>query len=113
MKLRDTAVRLRAPVTAGYGGQTQQPDWANAVEKTLKVAVQPISSEEETDQRQTTITRWRMFVGPDDDILATDRFRWAGRVLEVDGDVGQWRRGRGLHHLEVVLKAVSDDQVPA
>lgn len=112
MKLRDTAVRLRAELADGYGGQDSY-DWDAAARTTLRVAVQPVGTAEYDDQRQTTVTRWNLFAGPDEDILATDRFEWAGRTLEVDGDVEEWRRGTRVKYLKAVLKLTSDNQVPA
>lgn len=109
-RLRDTAVRLRAPlVGGGYGGQKVR-NWAAAEPgTTIPVSVQPDRSVEYTDQQQTTETRWKLFAGPAEDILATDRFRWAGADgdLEVDGDVEEWRRGTESQYQLARLKLVT------
>jgi hypothetical protein len=70
--------------------------------------VQPDRTVELGDQRQTVITHWRLFAGPGEDILATDRFEWSGKVLEVEGDVELWKRLGSPHHQEAVLRGVSD-----
>lgn len=110
MRLRDTAVRRRAPLVGGYGGQKTR-DWAHAAETPIRVQIQPDTSVEYTDQQQLTVTRWLMWAGPSESIETTDRFEWSGRTLEVDGEVREWRRGSTVHHLEVVLKEFSEGEV--
>lgn len=113
----DACEVLNADLIDGYGGQETR-DWNNATATTIPCNVQPDSGEEDTDRRETTITRWRLFCGPTAPLSAFSRVRWAGALepdgstpsdLEVDGDVEVHSlRGR-RHHLEARLKRVSDD----
>lgn len=106
MNLRDTVIRRRALQTATGYGNTRR-DWANATIQPYPAEVQPFpgassSSEDVVDQNRTT-TRWRIFLGPDADLAATDRIEWDGLTYEVDGDVERWKRRGRLHHLEAIL----------
>ncbi|MEU4967778.1 hypothetical protein [Streptomyces smyrnaeus] len=105
-------VRVRAPeVTDRYGNK--QRDWANAVRTALVgVNVQPAGSPPQSDEdsidRQTTVTGWRLYTPPgmDLDLLETDRVEYDGITLEVDGKVGCWRIGGKVHHVEAMLREV-------
>lgn len=108
----DIPVRVRAPLVADrYGNQRR--DWTNATRVPLRgVNVQPggspPQSAEETVDRQTTITGWRLYSPPgrDLDLLETDRIEYGGMVLEVDGKVGRWRLGGTVHHVEAEMREV-------
>ena len=110
-----TLVRVRAPLVSDRYGN-QKPDWADAARvSVLGVNIQPAAarvpaSEEQTVDRQTTVTRWLLQTAPgvDLDLLETDRIEWDGMVLEVDGKVGRWPDpfGPGAHHVEAELKEV-------
>lgn len=58
------------------------------------------------------VTGWRIYsrAGVDLDIEPTDRIEWAGRSLEVLGEVSRWphpiRPGR-VHHVEVDVQRIS------
>ncbi|MEV1321960.1 hypothetical protein AB0J14_38430 [Micromonospora arborensis] len=106
MRLRDQIVRVRAPLIGGsYGNQDR--DWGNAQPGVEYPAdVQPVSSTEDVVNQQQTVTRWRLFLGPDADLLATDRVVWDGATYEVDGDVERWKRRGRLRHLQAVLMRV-------
>jgi len=106
-------VIVRAPVVRDrYGSESR--DWAAAARTEVSgVNVQPASapaqSTEHTDDRQTTVTGWRLYTprGMDLDLLETDRVEHDGMTLEVDGKVGRWPRpGGGVHHVEAELKEV-------
>jgi hypothetical protein len=43
----------------------------------------------------------------DADILPTDRIEVYGMTLEVDGEIGRYRTGGRVHHVEVRLKKVT------
>lgn len=106
MILSDAVVRQRAPLIAGpYGNQ--QRDWPNATSVTYTAELQPVSSTEDIVNQQQTVTRWRLFLGPDADLQATDRVVWDGDTYEVDGDVERWKRWGVLHHVEAVLMRVN------
>lgn len=110
-----SVTRLRAPLVSDGYGETR--NWAAATETALEqVEVQPITQAELISAgRDASIRRWRFFTrrGVDVDLVYTDRIRWtdlAGDVLdlEVEGDVARWPMpgGRGVHHVEAVLKKV-------
>lgn len=110
MLLHDEVVRRRAPlVTAGYGNL--KPDWPNATSVTLPAAVQPQGGDEDVVDQDRTVTRWRLFLHADADLLPTDRIEWddgAGvKTYEVDGDVEAWKRRGRAHHLEAALIRVA------
>ncbi|SRR6266568_4413149 len=100
---------LRAPlVTNRYGAQIR--DWPNATQTTVPgVSIQPVSATEDAQGRELRITGYRLFTarGRNIDLLATDRVRWAGLVLQVDGEVARWPApGGGVHHVEAVLRLI-------
>jgi hypothetical protein len=107
----DAATVLRAPyVTDKYGNTTTQRDWANAVRSPLNgVSFQPDASTEATGDRGSVVTGYRLITrrGMDADILPTDRIEVYGMTLEVDGEIGRYRTGGRIHHVEVRLKKVS------
>lgn len=106
-------VRVRAPLVADRYGNKKR-DWAAAERLTLAgVNVQPAGSppvsDEDTVDRQTTVTGWRLYSSPgrDVDLLETDRLEYDGMTFEVDGKVGRWRIGTRVHHVEADLKEIS------
>lgn len=112
MYVQDIVI-VRAPVIRDrYGSESR--DWSAATRTEVSgVNVQPASapaqSTEHTDDRQTTVTGWRLYTprGMDLDLLETDRVEHGGMTLEVDGKVGRWPRpGGGVHHVEAELKEV-------
>lgn len=106
MKFPHTVTRLRAEVVVGYGGQ-QVRDWGDAARVAMPANVQPETQSELTENRQTTVTGWSLFLPPGSSLLATDRVLHDGMTLEVDGDVEDWTRGdRG--HIKARLVKVSD-----
>lgn len=109
-----TIVRVRAPlVTDRY--QNKKRDWDNADRDPVEdVNVQPagvpVRSEEDTLDRQTTVTAWHLQTreGVDLDLRETDRVEVDGMTLEVDGKVGRWPDPftGAVHHIEARLKEV-------
>ena len=68
--------------------------------------VEPVSPveikfREYTINREAIVTRWQLFAVAETDIVASDRFRSAGVIYEVDGDVQVWS-----DHVEALLKRV-------
>lgn len=109
-----TVVRVRAPMVRDRYGNEQR-DWASADRLTVtRVNIQPAGtpprSDEDTQDRQTTVTAWTLQTaeGADVDLLETDRVEYDGMTLEVDGKVGRWPDpfGPGVHHVEARLKEV-------
>lgn len=110
----DSVVRLRAEyVVDKYGNESSDRDWGAAARTPISgVALQPdgtLNSLEGVGDRAPITTGWRMFSrrGVDLDVLATDRFEFDGMTLEVDGEVGRWRRAGTVHHVELRLKRVT------
>lgn len=107
----DTVVILRAPfVVDKYGNTTTQRDWPNATRTTVKgVSVQPDGSAEETGDRTSVVTGWRLITnkGRDFPALPGDRIEFDGMKLAVDGEVGRYRMGKRIHHVEARLKRVT------
>lgn len=105
-------VRLRAAETVDRYGNRKR-DWPNAARMPVSgVNVQPAGSPpqsaEDTLDRQTTVTGWRLYTPPgmDLDLLETDRVEYEGMVLEVEGKVGRWRISGRVHHVEAMLREV-------
>lgn len=110
MILRDTVVRRRAAlISGGYGNQ--QRDWATATSVTYPAVIGPVSTSEDVVDQVRTVTRWRMFLPPSADVVATDRIEWDDgsgvKTFEVDGDVEVWKRRGRRHHLEAALLKVT------
>lgn len=109
----DTIVIVRPLVTRDrYGSDVL--DYQHGTRTTAaEVAVQPRSSTENTtDSRDMVTTGWRIYsrAGVDLDIEPTDRVEWAGRTLEVVGEVARWPHPvhpSRVHHVEVDVQKVS------
>lgn len=106
--MNDTVQVLRAPVVEdAYHSQTR--NWSAAtVVATGLAAVQPGFSDENSDDRQTTISTWRLISDSTDlyGILPTDRILWQGKTFEVDSEASMWRWRNADHHIEVNLREV-------
>lgn len=71
-------------------------------------SVQPRTSNEATDARDTVISGLIAYVPASADIRATDRIIWRGDTYAVDGDPGCWDDLTGTpDHLEVPLRRVT------
>lgn len=106
MNLRDRVTIVRAPlVTNAHGNQVR--DWPNGTRQfDVPADVQPATTSEQTADRQTTLTRWRVFLPAGTDVLVTDRLEWRGATLEVDGEPEHWRRRGTAHHIELLARRV-------
>lgn len=91
----------------------EKPDWGAGATRTpvSGVNVQPSGrGTEDTDDRQVTVTGWRLYTprGVDLDLLATDRIEFDGMTLQVVGKVARWPApGGGVHHVEADLREVA------
>ena len=107
----DTATRLRAPFkTDRYGNTSTERDWPNATSSPLtNISIQPDDSNESAGDSHQVITGWRLISarGIDVDLLPTDRVAYDGMTLEVDGEVGRYRLGGRVHHVEARLRRVT------
>jgi hypothetical protein len=96
--------------TDEYGNE--RPDWGAGASRlpVSGVNVQPSGgSTEDTDDRQVTVTGWRLYTprGMDVDLRETDRVEFDGMTLQVIGKVARWPApGGGVHHIEADLREV-------
>jgi hypothetical protein len=102
----DSVTRWRATTTTDKYGNTVttwDPDKGKVTYS--GVSVQPDYSTETTGDRSSRVTGLRLITpqGKDVDILATDRVLFAGVAYEVDGEVGRFRIGGRVHHVEARL----------
>jgi head-tail adaptor len=82
-------------------------DWSLPdVQRKVSASVQAISSSEDSVNQDRTVTRFRLHVRPSVRLTASSRVRWAGRTLEVEGEVEPHYRRGALDHLEAVLRLV-------
>ncbi|MBZ6258863.1 hypothetical protein KVH22_25440 [Streptomyces olivaceus] len=114
LMFEQTIVRVRAPLVEDRY-RNRKRDW-DAASRTpvdgvnMQPAGVPVRSQEDTQDRQTTVTAWNLQTpeGVDLDLLETDRIEYDGMILEVDGKVGRWPDPftGGVHHVEARLKEV-------
>ena len=106
--INDSVEVLRAPVVEDdYHSQVRNWD-AAVVALTGLASVQPGFSTENPNDRQTTVTTWRL-ISADAvlfDIEPTDRIRWQGNVFEVDSEPMLWRWFNRDHHIELYMREV-------
>ncbi|MFJ4808493.1 hypothetical protein [Streptomyces longwoodensis] len=101
------------PATAEDEYGNERKDWGQAATRipVSGVNVQPQGgSTEDTEDRQVTVTGWRLFTprGVDVDLRETDRVEAWGTVMQVAGKVARWPApGGGVHHVEADLVEVS------
>jgi hypothetical protein len=94
-----------------YGNE--QDDWGvEATRITVSgVNVQPSGgSTEDTEDKQVTVTGWRLYTprGMDIDLRETDRVEAWGTTMQVIGKVARWPApGGGVHHVEADLREVA------
>ncbi|MGW5019347.1 hypothetical protein [Streptomyces cacaoi] len=104
----DSVIRWRAvEVTDKYGNKTLVWDAVEGRVTYKGVSVQPDSSSKELGDRNIRITGLKLITprGKDIDLLATDRVIFEGKTYEVDGEVGRYRFGGRVHHVEARLVA--------
>lgn len=103
MQLHDTITRLRAPlVSSGYGNQAR--NWAAAASQDFVVHWSTKTVSEVVGDEPRTVTRGKIFGGPDLDLEPTDRVLFQGDTYEVDGDVMRSYRLGQLHHVRAMLR---------
>jgi hypothetical protein len=104
--LHDPIAVQRAPLTSGgYGNQAR--NWSAATSADYLVHWSAQSVTEVVGDKAQTVTRGKIFGGPDLDIEATDRVVFAGDTYEVDGDVMRSYRLGQLHHVRVFVKRIA------
>ncbi|GGM04763.1 hypothetical protein GCM10010099_21100 [Streptomyces cinereus] len=101
---------VRAGTTEDEYGN-ERPDWDDPLRTPVSgVNVQPQGgSTEDTDDKQLTVTGWRLYTprGMDLDLRETDRVEVDGMTLQVVGKVARWPApGGGVHHIEADLREV-------
>ncbi len=99
-----TVVFGRRPPKDAYG----DPGAGSPTETTVTGCyVQPATSAERTDLRDTVTTGLVAYIPGTPDVVATDYVRWNGAVYAVDGEPDRWDDASGRpHHLEVKLRRV-------
>jgi hypothetical protein len=109
--LQDIVIVRPGVVEDDYGNE--QEDWGAAATRipVSGVNVQPNGgSTEDTEDRQVTVTGWRLYTprGMDIDLRETDRVEAWGTTMQVIGKVGRWPApGGGVHHVEADLREVA------
>lgn len=108
---QDIVIVRPAKVEDEYGNE--QDDWGAAATRipVPGVNVQPNGgSTEDTEDRQVTVTGWRLYTprGMDIDLRETDRVEAWGTTMQVIGKVARWPApGGGVHHVEADLREVA------
>lgn len=93
--------------------ENEQPDWGDGATRipVSGVNVQPAGgSTEDNEDKQVTVTGWRLFTprGMDIDLRETDRVEAWGTSMQVTGKVARWPApGGGVHHVEADLQEVA------
>lgn len=109
--LQDIVIVRPGTATDEYGNE--KPDWgAGATRMPVSgVNVQPNGgSTEDTDDKQVTVTGWRLYTprGMDLDLRETDRVETWGTTMQVAAKVARWPApGGGVHHIEADLREVA------
>lgn len=109
----DTITLVRPQVTQDRYGSDVLDYAAGTRTVVTGVSVQPrTSTEANSDARDMVTTGWRIYTpaGMDLDVTPTDRIEWAGRALEVIGEVARWPhpiRPGAVHHCEIDVQKVS------
>ncbi|AQY55617.1 head-to-tail stopper [Gordonia phage Huffy] len=104
-----------AKITDRYNSERLEYDpekGATLVDFEPLVSVQPTSQTEDSDHRLMVTTGWRLItpLGTDIPLASVDRVRFAGREVEVAGDVSRWPHPiipGGVHHVEALLTEVT------
>lgn len=106
MILTDEVTRLRAPLASdGYGNQSR--NWAAPVSTLFLVHWSAQSVNEAIGDEPRTISRIKLFGGPDLDLESTDRIIGPdGYTYELDGDVQRSYVRGSLHHVRAFLRRV-------
>jgi hypothetical protein len=74
--------------------------------RTTRGSLQQRSSAEATTTGPATVTVYDLFLPPDVDIDAGDEWEQDGHRYAVDGAPVAARNGRGVHHIEAVVRFV-------
>lgn len=70
--------------------------------------LEPSEGTEIVQERDTVITRWKLYLLPDVEISARDRWEQQGKIFEVVGPPQVETRPRqGPHHIEAQLRYIS------
>ncbi|RDG37960.1 hypothetical protein [Streptomyces corynorhini] len=99
-----TITILRPPPADQFGDPTGPP----AEREVSGAFMQPVTTTERLDGRDTVVSGWQVFLPPSTDIRATDQVRWRDDLYEVDGDPQPQDDLAGrTRHLEVRLRRVT------
>jgi hypothetical protein len=109
--LQDIIIVRAGTTTDRYGNKLD--DWGAGATRipVSGVNVQPSGgSTEDTDDKQVTVTGWRLYTprGMDVDLKETDRVEAWGTTMQIVGKVARWPApGGGVHHVEADLREVA------
>ncbi len=102
---QDVVITIPGLTTDAYNNQI--PDWgAGATTVTEKGLLQQSSSAEDTDDRDTVVTGWELFLTAATAAVATARVVVDGRRFEVDGIPDVMRVSKGPHHVQAKLVSI-------
>ena len=106
-RLMVQAVTILTPgaATSRYGDTAK--NWAAATETETRGWISQRARTENLDGREAQVTGWVLYLPPATTITGRDRLLWGDLTFEVDGPVLPAYTPRGLHHLEVSLRAVT------
>lgn len=103
-----------AKKTDRYGNDSW--DWDNAtVIEVDEVSIQPSSTVEILDDRQTTVSGWRFYGPPETVIYAIDRVRVGAFLWDVSGEPQPWPdplNAGAIDHWEAQLEIIEPPIVP-
>lgn len=93
------------------GYNDPQPAFGDAVEVRGYIEQRTdLSTDEETRDRETAVSLWRLFLPAGTVVGHRDRIEYDGQVFAVHGTVNEvWNpRTRRVHHLELDLQLIED-----
>lgn len=68
--------------------------------------VNPLTAEEDTQERDTRVTDYLLYLPPEENIKATSEVVWKGVRHRIIGRPRLFDNLRGPHHFEIVMRAV-------
>lgn len=100
-----TVTRLRAPLVDD-GHNNAVPNWSAATSTPITgCSVQPGSTDEVLENRDTTLIQWTVYAPSTADVLSSDRISYLGVEYEIDGQPAAWPSPSGaLDHKVLLLK---------
>lgn len=98
--------QILTPTKVANGFGTPKDSWATPGTQEHPCRLQLVGGSENDDNRDLSLTQWKLFLPPEAVASPHDRVAVEGMVLEVVS-VYPVHAPRGLHHLEVILTTFS------